>query len=321
MNNQGFYCKLGRSGLSVSRLCFGTLPMGPIQANLPLDEGMELLAEAFFEGITFWDTAELYDNYHYLRQAIKRIKTLPVIATKTYAYSAEGARGSLEKARRELDLDIIPIFLLHEQESALTLKGHEPALDFLLNSKEKGLIQAVGISCHTIAAIKAAIDFKGIDVIHPLVNYKGIGIKDGSLAQMLEAASQAEKEGIGLYAMKILGGGHLIQEACKAIEFVRELDFIHSYAIGMTSIYEVQANLAMINGRDVPDDLKNKITRKQRNIIVESWCSGCGLCVEQCPQKALQLDEIGLHAVVDKSRCIFCGYCGAYCLDFCIKIF
>lgn len=66
-----------------------------------------------------------------------KIKDLPVITTKTYAYDRKGALASLEKARREMDVDIIPIFMLHEQESALTLQGHKEALDFFGSKRER----------------------------------------------------------------------------------------------------------------------------------------------------------------------------------------
>ncbi len=312
---------LGSSGLKVSELCFGTLPMSPLQANLALEEGAELLAEAFFRGIVFWDTAEFYDNYSYLKLAIKRTKALPVIATKTYAYSEKGAQASLENARRALDLDIIPIVLLHEQESALTLKGHQDAFNYLLKAKEKGLIQAVGISSHTVAAVKAAIDFPGIDVIHPIINFRGIGIQDGTLEEMLQAVALAERKGIGVYAMKILGGGHLIQEAPQAIDLFRSLDFIHACAIGMTSLEELEANLALIKGEKLTPQLQEYIAQKKRTIKIEDWCTGCNNCIKHCPQEALFFDQLTSQARVDLNRCVLCGYCGAYCPDFCIKIF
>ncbi len=321
MSDRGFSVQLGTSGLQVSRLCFGTLPMSPLQANLAPEEGAKLLAEAFHRGVNFWDTAELYVNYKYLNLAVKSIQALPVIATKTYADSKERALASLEKARKELDLDVIPVFLLHEQESALTLKGHAAALDFLLNAREKGFIQAVGISSHTIAAIEAAIDFQDIDLIHPLINYQGLGIKDGSLEEMLDAVARAEQVGMGVYAMKVLGGGHLLGDVSRAIGFVRQLDYVHSMAIGMSSQDELDANFNLVQGRAPSPSLLHGLAQKRRTLMIEDWCSGCGSCLERCSQGALYLGQDMQRVQVDPSLCIFCGYCGASCPEFCIKIF
>ncbi|MEW5921981.1 MAG: aldo/keto reductase [Bacillota bacterium] len=316
------YRVLGKTGLLVSRLCFGTLTMGPLQANLSLEEGAALLSEAFAAGVNFWDTAESYRNYQYLRLALKKTGALPVIASRTYAYSADGAKASLEKARRELDLDVIPIFMLHEQESALTLAGHRPALAYLCEARERGLIKAVGISCHTVAAVRAAIHFPELDVIHPLINYQGIGIKDGTAAEMLAAMRSAFKQGLGIYGMKVLGGGHLGGSAEKALTFARRLDCLDAMAVGMASRDELIVNLCYLQGDKPPLDAVTRLARIKRRLKVEDWCSGCGSCIKACPQGALSVvEKKKRRAVVDRERCILCGYCGAACLEMCLKIF
>jgi len=119
---------------------------------------------------------------------------------------------SLEEARKELDRDYIDLFLLHEQENALTLKGHRPALEYLLQAKEAGKVRAVGISSHSVEAVKAAAVMPEIDVIHPLLNLQGLGIINGTLSQMLEAVNLALSEGKGIYAMKAIGGGNLLEQ-------------------------------------------------------------------------------------------------------------
>ena len=316
------YRVLGKTELFVSRLCFGTLTLGPLQANLSLEAGAELLAEALDGGINFWDTAELYDNYAYLRLAIQKAGSQPVIATKTYADSAAGASASLEKARREIDLDIIPIFMLHEQESALTLEGHRRALEYLCEARERGYIKAVGISCHTVAAVKAAIDLPELAVIHPIINYGGIGIKDGTVAEMVEAMRCAYDAGLGIYGMKVLGGGHLGATVEKAFKFALNLDCLHAMAVGMARRDELAVNIAYIQGLQPPVQAVTRLAGRKRLLKVENWCSGCGRCVERCPQGALALQgDKEMRADVDMEQCILCGYCGAACPDMCIKVF
>ena len=68
-------------------------------------------------------------RYAHIREAIRLSGgKKPVISAKCYAYDTEGARASLEKARKEMDIDYIDIFMMHEQESRLTLRGHREAL-------------------------------------------------------------------------------------------------------------------------------------------------------------------------------------------------
>ncbi|MBC7765840.1 MAG: aldo/keto reductase, partial [Hyphomonadaceae bacterium] len=120
---------LGKTGIEVSQLCFGGLTVGPLQANLPLEQGAAVMAHAFSNGINFVDTAELYQTYPYIRRAMAMSGQYDiVIASKTYAYEREQAKKSVEHARHALNRDVVDIFLLHEQESEHTVRGHYAAL-------------------------------------------------------------------------------------------------------------------------------------------------------------------------------------------------
>lgn len=312
------YIKLGKTGIEVSRLCFGGLVIGPLQANLTVSRGADVIAEALSAGVNFIDTAELYGTYPHIREAMARVGRKPVIATKSYAYDADGARESLEKARKGLNIDVIDIFLLHEQESRLTLKGHREALDFYLNEKEKGRIKAVGVSTHRIEVVEACSQMPEIDVIHPIVNKKGLGIGDGSLNEMLAAISRAYDAGKGIYSMKPLGGGNLIGDYNESIRFVLDIPYIHSIAVGMQSEEEVRMNMAVFNGETVSPDIISAVKGKSRTLHIDFWCEGCGSCVKKCGQDALKI--IDGKAAVDHDKCVLCGYCSGNCPAFAIKI-
>lgn len=312
------YRYLGDTGLLVSRLCFGSLTMSPLQAKLPVLEGSGLLQEAFDRGINFVDTAELYNNYEYIKHAIKSRRDKVIISAKSYAYSTETAEASLQKAMKELDTDYIDIFSLHEQESEHTIRGHYEALTYFIKAKEKGYIRAVGISTHNIAAVAAALKYPEIQVIHPIINIAGLGIVDGSKEEMLRAIENASKAGKGIYSMKALGGGNLIHSAKECFDFVLSNQNIHSVAVGMQSKAEIINNIAVFEGQVASEEIKNQINNKQRKLLIDFWCRGCGSCVDKCQQKALRIFDG--KAQVDSGKCVLCGYCGAHCSDFCIKI-
>ncbi|WP_446916691.1 aldo/keto reductase, partial [Klebsiella pneumoniae] len=90
-------------------------------------------------------------------------------------YDEKTADASVKKALKELDTDYIDIFMLHEQESLLTLKGHKGALNRLVELKEAGYIRAIGISTHFIGCVNATALFPEIEVIHPIINRRGVG--------------------------------------------------------------------------------------------------------------------------------------------------
>jgi len=312
------YLELGKSGIKVSRLCFGSLTMTPFQANLSIDEGADLIKYAYSKGVNFIDTAELYDNYEYIRKALEDINRNDfVISTKCYAYTKKMAEESLDKALKELNTDYIDIFLLHEQESEYTIKGHYEAIEYFLKAKEKGKIRAFGISTHRIEGVLGAIKYDEVEIIHPIINKYGIGIQDGSTEEMLDMIKRANSIGKGIYGMKPLGGGHLISKAEECFNFVREIPYIHSIAIGMQSRDEVDADVNLMEYGYIPDEIKAKLKKKKRKLIVADYCMGCGNCVRTCKNGGIEIID---GKAVPNENCIFCGYCAKSCPEFCIKV-
>ena len=351
---------LGQTGIKVSRLCYGTLTMSRSQAGLSPQEGGELIAYAAASGVNFVDTAELYETYAHVRYARRHTSVPLVISTKSYAYDAKGARESVEKARREMDADVIDLFMIHEQETAMTMRGHHEALDCYLSMKEKGVIRAVGLSTHAVEPVQAVIQakrmsekcggppsmqaspeffapvdknidswknhwmefdpgrYREIDVIHPLLNRSGIGLLDGTAAQMLLAVEEAHRAGIGILGMKMLGGGNLFNEFDAAAAYALSIRAADAYAVGMQNSNEIDMNIALFEGRAVSKEQYRAARSRSRRLLIEAWCIGCGSCAKRCKSGALTV--IGGKAKVDPEKCVLCSYCAGACRDFAIKV-
>lgn len=315
--------KLGWQGPLVTEVCFGSLAVSPLQGRVTSEEGVEVIRYALERGVNWIDTAEIYANYQQIRAAIQNFPEVRVVS-KSYAVTAKEMRQSLEKARQGLNRDILDFFLLHEQESALTLHGHQGAWEELLEAKERGIVRGIGISTHAVAGVRAGALQPGLDVIHPIINREGLGIIDGNLTDMMGAIQFASELGIGMYAMKIFGGGHLAGKPEEALNFVRNIPGIQGMALGMSSRDEVDFNLNFLEGKDISEGLRQSVKHRERKLYIADWCQGCGRCVEVCPQGALSLSLQGENeaeqAVVDPAACVLCGYCGRVCPHFCLKI-
>ena len=305
---------------SISKLCYGTLTIGPLQRDFSPAYGASLMAEAFQQGINFFDTAEIYDNYEHFNQLLKMgiRRDEIIIATKSYSYDIDTAKKSLDMALEQIGTDYIDFFLLHEQESEHTFRGHFEATKYFLKMKELGKIRAFGISTHHIAALKAVLDVEYIDVVHPIVNKAGIGLVDGTMEEAIEYLKQIKQKGIFIYGMKPLGGGHLIQEYEESMDFVMNQSYLDSFAIGMQSKSEILANALYVEGKPIADEIKRSIKTIERKLLIHDWCIGCGLCVEKCQHKALEI--VDSKAVVNQENCVFCGYCSQVCQEMCIKV-
>lgn len=307
--------KLGASGLQVSKLCFGTLTMSPLQRNMSPEEGARLLIYAYERGVRFLDTADLYETYPHIREALKSAPDY-VISTKAYCWDRETAQAALERAFRALGRDYIDLFMLHEQESLYTLRGHEEALVFLEEQRQRGHIGAVGVSTHFQGCVRAAPRFPQIQVIHPLINRAGIGIQDGTREDMEASIAHARSFGIGIFAMKPLGGGHLMQSNREALAYALSSPLLDSVAVGMQSFAEIDANISLCEGIESAE--MEKLRSRRREMMVHDYCEGCGRCAQRCTQKAISI--VDGRARIDPEKCVFCGYCARVCPQFCIKV-
>ena len=311
--------QLGRSGLSVHPLVFGTLPMGPLQANLTPQEGGRLIRHALEAGVTLLDTAELYGSYPHIRAGLDGYCGEVYVATKTHAPDAATARAHVEKALRELGRDRLDIVHLHAARLADPFRDRAEVLDLLLTLQQQGKIGLIGMSSHYVSAIRKAIDHPEIAVLHPLINRTGRGILDGTADDMAAAIAAAAEAGKGIYAMKALAGGNLISSARESLSYVRGLAGVHAVALGMLSPGEIEANLAFFEGRPIDADSWRALEGRRRQLrIMSQFCAGCGACVAACTEQGLRM--VDGKATVDADACVLCGYCAAACPEFIIRV-
>lgn len=54
--------------------------------------------------------------------------------------------------------------------------------------------------------------------------------------------------------------------------------------------------------------------------INRDWCKGCGICVEFCPPRVLELDAADKSVAVRPEDCICCKMCELRCPDLAIEV-
>ncbi len=309
---------LGDTGIEVSRLCLGVLPIGPLQLGLSPTEGASIVREALDRGITFLDTAESYGTYPHIEPALKGYRGRVTVASKSMATSYEGMRKAIEVALEKLRLDVIDIFHIHAADASPSVfREREGALKCLVRAKEDGLIRATGIATHNVKTVKAAASRADIDVVFPLLNLTGIGVLEGNREDMVKAVSLVHSRRKGVYAMKVLGGGNLVPSIREAFSFVIGLKCVDSVAVGMVSHAEVKINVGLFEGVEWPTEVLEAAQRVKR-LLIRSDCIGCGTCVEACHSQALRL--VDGKACVNPERCVLCGYCAPLCPEFAIRV-
>lgn len=326
---------LGQTGLAVSCVGIGALPIGPGQLNLPLEEGSAVICDALRRGISFIDTAQYYRTYPYIRHALEVMgfvteenicgaatlsaeknpydADLPVISSKSLASSYDDMMAAIEECRDALGLKTIDIFLMHEVRSG-QFAARAGAWQALQDAKRAGLVRAIGISTHHVDVARAMADVSACDVVFALLNYRGMGIRCGQEAgtkeDMVAALTVCKAAGKGIYTMKVLGGGNLTADYQKALDYVFSQDCVDAVMLGFTNTSEIDDMMRYLSGK-MESSYNPDVSRKKMYVNQED-CEGCGTCLKICAAGAVHYNKNGL-AEIDQSKCLTCGYCAQGC--------
>lgn len=306
--------QLGNTGIWVSEAGFGVLPMGPSQLALPVEEGAAVLRYALERGFNFVDTAQYYQTYPYIRRAMEG-GDFPdlVICSKSLCADYEGMMEAIREAQKALGRDVIDLFLMHEVRSG-QLEERQGAWQALVDAKAQGLVRAIGLSTHHVDITEAAAGMAELDVVFPLFNYAGLGIRKGNAfatrEEMLAAIQKCHASGKGVFSMKAFGGGSLTATYQQALDYVFAQPEIDSVMVGFGKTAEVDDLLRYLSG-SMDKDYNPDVSKKKVYINQED-CEGCGACKAACPAGAIHWGANGL-AEVDHEKCLTCGYCSPVC--------
>ncbi len=310
--------KLGKTDIFVTPVGMGTLTMGFSQKNLSLEDGASVIVHAAERGINFFDTAQYYDTYRFLRPALDEIRARglprPVVCSKTLEPEYDGAMDAVKECLDALNLDQVDIFLLHEVRGVTDFQARQGAWQALQDAKAEGLVKAVGISTHHVDACRKMAEIPACDVVFPLINKAGLGIRDGEnpgtredMEQVIAACSAA---GIGVFTMKAFGGGNLIEDYRSCLDYAANIPGNDAVMIGMADNDQVDKAVEYFSGA-LPEDYVPDITGKHLQVD-QSDCEGCGTCKARCVSHAIFWNKNGL-AEIDQTKCVHCGYCAPVC--------
>jgi predicted aldo/keto reductase-like oxidoreductase len=246
---------LGKTGVKTSLLGMGTGSVGvrhsSNQVKLGEPEFTKLVRYAFDKGITYFDTADQYGSHIYLRSALKGIPREKLfLQTKTRATTAEMVKYDIERFRSELGTPYLDTLLMHCMTKGSWPTDFRPVMDVLSEAKAKGHVKAIGVSCHGIDPLRAAVNCDWIDVdlarINPVGGQKGR--MDGTPEQVAECLKAMHEKGKGILGMKILAEGTLKtpEEQLKSLRFVLGLGCVDAFVIGFESPKQIDQIMALI---------------------------------------------------------------------------
>jgi len=238
---------LGHTGIRTSRLAMGTGTIGyggaSNQTRLGNSPFTKLLLDGYHDnGLRFFDSADSYGSHPYVAAALKQIPRDKVtVLTKTDTRDPAGVRADLERFRRELGIEQIDIVLIHCVTEGDWTTRYRGVMDVLSEAKEKGVIRAHGVSCHTIQALRAAAASPWVEI--DLVRLNPIGSHmDAAPDTVIGVIKEMRAQGKGIVGMKILGQGDLRDRPSEAIRYALGTGVLDAITIGAESQKE-QNNL------------------------------------------------------------------------------
>ncbi|HVT88612.1 MAG TPA: aldo/keto reductase, partial [Tepidisphaeraceae bacterium] len=243
--------ELGPSKVKVSRMAIGTGTMGGGRNSNQLRklgvEGVaDMLVNAYENGVFTWDTSDSYGTHAAIKVALKKVPREKVtILTKSPAVNATNLKADLDRFLRELGTDYVDIVLLHSRLSPKWEELDKPLMDVLSEAKQKKIVRTLGISIHSLEAMKVAAKSSWLEVCMTRINPAGIRM-DAPTDAVLPVMAELKAAGKGIIGMKIFGEGQLKDRRDEALLFALNKSPAHSFTIGCESREEFQDNIARI---------------------------------------------------------------------------
>jgi len=245
---------LGKTGLKLSRLCLGTgMRGGGRQSNhtrMGAEKFQALIRYSYEHGVRVFDLADLYGTHPYVMPALRQIprKNFTVVSKIWFRPGGlgditerPGAEVVVERFLKELKTDYIDLLLLHCVTSGKwneELAEYMTALDKL---KQKGVIRAHGVSCHSLDALKTAAAEPWVDSVHVRINAYGTKM-DGKPEEVAPVVEQIHKAGKGVVGMKLIGEGefrHDDEKKSRSVGYVLGLGTVDVLNVGFEKPEEV----------------------------------------------------------------------------------
>ncbi len=314
------YRTLGKTGLKVSRMGFGGIPIQKID-----EEGTrKLLREMAEKGINYIDSARGYTvSEQYIGYGLEGIRDKFILATKSMSRTKDAMAADIETSLKNFHTDYIDLYQVHnpsmEQLDQVIEKGG--ALEALREAKKAGKIGHIGLTAHSTAVFERALELDWVETImfpYNIVEQQGA-----------ELIHRCAEKNIGFIDMKPLAGG-AIEDGTLALRYVCSNPDVTVVIPGMAESSELEENMAACSNEAPLTEEELARMEAVRKQLGTDFCRRCNYCAPcsvgiNIPSVFLfagylQRYDLGDWArdrystlKVKASACIECGKCEPRC--------
>jgi aryl-alcohol dehydrogenase-like predicted oxidoreductase len=251
---------LGKSGVKVTRLAFGTGSMGGrVQRQLGQDEFTGLVRHAYDRGIRFFETAESYGEMHkMLGVALKGIpRDTYKLMSKVTTRQGVNPLEKIDELRKLANTDYFDVMLLHFQHTSTWPADTAQWQDGILEAQSKKMVVGHGASAHGLPALRQFPGNKWLEIALLRVNHNGARMDaedfatsgPGNVSEVVAHVKQVHTEGMGVIGMKLIGEGTFTsrQDRQAAMRFAFNNAGVDSVTVGFKNTAEIDEAIENLN--------------------------------------------------------------------------
>ncbi|MBD3278566.1 MAG: aldo/keto reductase, partial [Candidatus Aegiribacteria sp.] len=261
---------LGRTGLEVCRMGFGGIPI----QRLSMDDACDVVRAALDAGVDFVDTARGYtDSEVKIGKVLESWDGNVAVATKSMARTRDDMMRDIEISLGNLGVDSIDLYQCHNIASEEQLEkalGDGGAVSALVEARDAGMIEHIGITGHKPWIVKQALELFPFETVQVPFN-----IIETSAAE--ELLPFAREKGVGTIGMKPVAGG-AIRNVLLNFRFILSSG-IDVIIPGMDDEEEVLENLSVLEDQRPLSDTEMKVLLQEKEELGENFCRRCEYCM------------------------------------------
>jgi len=302
------YHSLGKTGLEVSTLGFGSSPFGNVFGNTTLDDNRRAVSAAIDLEINFFDVSPYYGltlAEERLGIALAPYRHKILLATKCgryglteFDFSAKRIKAEFEKSLSRLKTDYVDLLQAHDIEFAPAEQVIQEALPAMRELQAKGKVRFIGITAYPLGLLKRVAEQVPVDTIlsycrynllntdmekdlAPFTRERGLGLINAS-PLMMGLLTDAGEPSWHLAPPSLKQAGrraatvaaeHGINISTLALQFSLAHPSTACTLIGMSSADQVQANVRA-SERPLELELLKRVKEAIGNGFWTTWPSG-----------------------------------------------
>lgn len=253
---------LGKTGLKLSRLGMGCgTSSGRVQEALGQEGFNRLVRYAYDQGITYFDIARSYRTHGMLGEAIKGLPREKIFIQTKMGGTPDNPLEEIDRYRKTYGVDYIDSLLVHCTITPNWDDQRKRVMDAMQEAKDKKIIRAHGVSCHSLPALQRSVDLDWVDVQLVRVNPQGVMMdtpdtkswnaesNESHVAPVMEQIKKMHAQGRGIIGMKIIGEGRFTkpEDREKSIRFTMQSGLVDAVTIGFKNTGEIDEAIKRIN--------------------------------------------------------------------------